>query len=67
MLPNIDCFQLMEHERALRIFIHNLKDFEAAEKYVDDMTSSLAMNNKIREREKLLFTLVSVCLEGSTR
>ena len=52
-------FQMMEHEKALRIFVYSLKDTKAAEKYCDEMTSRATDE---REKEQLLLLYLTLLL-----
>ena len=54
-----DCFQLGEHERALRLLVHKLRDFPAAENYCLINTSE----SDIVERARLFHLLLSVYLD----
>lgn len=51
--------KLREHEKAIRIFVHKLKDLPAAETYCDQISEGKPR----RLREKLLCTLLKVCLD----
>ena len=56
---------MREHEKALRILVHHLNDFASAEEYCNQMSSNLSMSGK-KEKEKLLFNLLSVLLDADT-
>lgn len=51
--------KLGEHDKALRIFVHKLRDFGSAEKYCDQM--SAPSNDKMRQ--KLLQNLLEIFLD----
>ncbi|CAB4058063.1 VPS3 [Lepeophtheirus salmonis] len=53
-----------EHEKALRIFVSKLKDFNGAEKYCDDMAISTNLNI---EKKKLLTNLLKIYLEDNVK
>ncbi|XP_040578781.1 transforming growth factor-beta receptor-associated protein 1 isoform X2 [Lepeophtheirus salmonis] len=53
-----------EHEKALRIFVSKLKDFNGAEKYCDDMSKSTNLNI---EKKKLLTNLLKIYLEDNIK
>ena len=55
------CVQLGEHERALRLLVHKLNDFPAAENYCLINTSK----SDIAERARLFHMLLSVYLDPS--
>ena len=48
-----------DHNKALRILVHNLKDFKAAEDYCDKISQG--------DNKALLSTLLSVYLDNSLR
>ena len=48
-----------EHDKALKILVHNMEDFAAAEAYIDQIS------NDERLTEKLLYDLMSVYLDPS--
>ena len=52
-------FQLGEHEKALRILVHNLEDYKAAEAYCDQISSQKKL------KQKLLTSLLSIYLDPS--
>ena len=54
--------QMREHEKALRILLHQLNDFSSAEDYCNQMSSNLSVPSK-KEKEKLLLILLTVLLD----
>ena len=54
-----DCMQLGEHERALRLLVHKLRDFPKAENYCLINTSE----SDVAERAWLFHMLLSVYLD----
>ena len=66
--PNLDMyalifyfyfFQMKEHEKALRIFVHNIGDFAEAEQYCNQIT----LDQPRREKETLLLLFLTVLLD----
>ena len=56
------CFfsiQMKEHEKALRIFVHNIGDFAEAEQYCNQIT----LDQPRREKETLLLLFLTVLLD----
>ena len=51
---------MKEHEKALRIFVHQIGDFGEAEDYCNHMTDS----KPSREKEKLLLLFLTVLLDS---
>jgi len=54
--------KMREHEKALRILLHQLNDFSSAEDYCNQMSSNLSVPSK-KEKEKLLLILLTVLLD----
>ena len=62
-----------EHDKALKIFIHNLEDFKAAENYCDQISppspsdvgvvNESSLTSSRRFKSKLLITLLKVYLD----
>ena len=52
-------FQMKEHEKALRIFVHNIGDFAEAEQYCNQIT----LDQPRREKETLLLLFLTVLLD----
>ena len=52
---------MKEHEKALRIFVHNIGDFSEAEEYCNQMTEGKAAT----EKQKLLLLFLTVLLDLS--
>ena len=53
---------MREHEKALRILLHQLNDFSSAEEYCNQMSANLSVPSK-KEKEKLLLILLTVLLD----
>ena len=51
--------QMKEHEKALRIFVHNIGDFAEAEQYCNQIT----LDQPRREKETLLLLFLTVLLD----
>ena len=50
---------MKEHEKALRIFVHNIGDFAEAEQYCNQIT----LDQPRREKETLLLLFLTVLLD----
>ena len=62
MIDILRCYlQMMDHEKALHIFVHNLKDFNGAEMYCNQMTEGKPR----REKEQLLLLYLTALLNSS--
>ena len=54
---------MMEHEKALRIFVYSLKDIKAAETYCNEMTA--VSSSTPRQKEQLLLLYLTVLLDST--
>ena len=59
----IICPQMGDHVKAIKVFVHKLKDFEAAEAYCDKISEN--SESTVATKQRLLGNLFEVYLDKS--